>query len=196
MFSAGKRSGLFSLLSTWTLLLQCNAVARNAVCGLALSWWNIPGFPWKNMSNYVALKPVNTFPHWWRLLTYEKFHRHYCTLRTEQFSTLPKDHNGHLRAEISPDSLSVLMILCSGDVEIYSIYSLPNFILRNIILKVLHNLQTQFFVDLWNSLWSYLFIPVHVTDLWPVNLIFFLIKCFFGFFFTSKLRIFRIQNMS
>ncbi len=48
MFSTSERSGLQAgQFSTRTLQLQSHAVVMDAVWGLALSYWNMQGLPWK-----------------------------------------------------------------------------------------------------------------------------------------------------
>ena len=48
IFSVAEGSGLQAgQFSTWTLLLRNPAVLMNAVCGLALSCWNMQHLPWK-----------------------------------------------------------------------------------------------------------------------------------------------------
>ena len=48
LFSGGETSGLQAgQSSTCTLLLRSHAVGTDAGCGLTLSCWNMPGFPWR-----------------------------------------------------------------------------------------------------------------------------------------------------
>lgn len=58
-----------------------------------------------------------------------------------------------LHTVISPDSLNLLMILCTVDVLCNGLH---NFTLRNLILKLFHNLEMKYFGNRWTSAHLYL----------------------------------------
>jgi len=73
------------------------------------------------------------------------------------------------------NSLNLFIMLCSVDDRLLKVFAILHWV--NIILKFLYNFMAHFFVDSWISSHVYLsatlplFIPSHVTDLLPVNLI-------------------------